>query len=77
MTQAELERRSEALDIRESELQAYAREIQEREKAVQLKEANLKQYGDMDSFFDLVNKHQGTWPQEKKARGIQLSINWR
>ena len=61
MNQIEMDKREKALDEREAGLNAYAREIQERELAVKIeekKQAKRKDAERLDCFFDLVNEHK-------------------
>ncbi len=57
----ELERREKALDECEESLNRYAREIQERERAVLIEEARQAKSADterLDYLFDLINQHK-------------------
>lgn len=57
----ELERREKALDEREAGLNAYAREIQERERNVKVAEDRITSRADIerdDYLFDSINRHQ-------------------
>lgn len=59
----DLEKKAKDLANLEEELQGYAREIQERERAVQVAEENLAKHSDIDRtdyLFDSINRHQAT-----------------
>ena len=61
MTEVELRQQERELANQEEELQGYAREILERERAVQVAEEKLSKNSDIertDYLFDAINKHQ-------------------
>lgn len=61
MTEVELRQKERELANQEEELQGYAREILERERAVQVAEEQLSKNSDIDRtdyLFDSINRHQ-------------------
>ena len=63
MTEAEIRAREKDLAKEEEELQSYAREILERERAVQAAEERITRRADIDRtdyLFDSINRHQMT-----------------
>lgn len=63
MTEVELKVKEIELANLEDELQDYAREILERERAVQVAEEKLSKNSDIDRtdyLFDSINRHQAT-----------------
>lgn len=64
MTEAEIRAREKDLAKEEEELQSYAREILERERAVQAAEERIARRGDIDRtdyLFDSINRHQASY----------------
>lgn len=60
----DLEKKEKELANLEEELQGYAREIQERERALQIAEHQAAKRADIDRddyLFDVINRHQASY----------------